>query len=248
MNKPKHWKLPSHHHGVVLFNANDKYYLTFSSVTSMYFWYKQAPKPLHYNEVIRKEVPRKFFLDIDDEPDIGRIQDCVSSLFGADNIIMFSTSPQRYHIVINNFHTTSHHTCKIIAKYIADVTQVSSIDMGCYASVKCLRLEGSCKKENGYIKYNISDSDTFLDGLITHITNNSKELSSTIPVIPKRITSIVTAFDDTVFRKRAVEGSITFFDRIRPSYCLQCKRVHNSENVFMIGHRFMCWRYYHAIQ
>lgn len=234
--KPKYWKLPTDG-DMILWSSAEKYYLTFSSAISMSYWYKQSTQR-YYNEVIRKNVPRKFFLDIDDEQNIDGIITVVAELFGKDNVIVFTTSPQRYHIVVNNYHTRSHHTCASIAQYIKQITQTSSIDMSCYSSMKCLRLEGS--RKDRYIKTLVTPH-SFLDGLITYVQKNSEELPSITPPRRSLPTNNNTTFDDA-FRIREVRNNIMYLDRIRPSYCDICKRIHDNENAAIINGKFMCWR------
>jgi hypothetical protein len=236
--KPKYWKLPTDGR-MVLWSSTEKYYITFSSAISMSYWYKQTTQ-CYYNEVIRKNVPRKFFLDIDDEQNIDGIISVVAELFGKDNVIVFTTSPQRYHIVVNNYYTRSHHTCASIAHYIQQITQSSSIDMSCYSSVKCLRLEGS--RKNNHVKTLITPH-SFLDGLITYVQKDYEELPSINP--PQRIfltKANNNAIFDDAFRIREVKKDIIYLDRIRPSYCDICKRIHDHENAAIIHDKFVCWR------
>lgn len=234
MDKPKFWKLPTD--GVmIIWSSTEKYYLKFSSAITMYHWYKNRVCP-RYNEVIRNNVRRKFFLDIDGEPNIDRIITVVNELFG--DAVVFRTSPNRYHIVALHYHTTSQYTCKWFAEYIKKIVDTNSIDMGCYTSVKCLRLEGSYK--DGYVKTMITNH-TFLDGLVTHINDDSEEL---LPIeTPKSISFYMNVDIDDAFVVREIKDNMTLLDRIRPSYCKICNRIHDKENAAIINGKFVCWRH-----
>jgi hypothetical protein len=234
MHKVKHWKLPTNGH-TVLWSSTAHYYLTFSSVSSMSHWYKQIPHP-HYNEVIRKDVPRKLFFDLDDEPDLNAVLAVLSEFF--DDIVIFCTSPNRYHLVVLGYYTTSHYTSKAIAQYFHDNYNITSIDMSCYASVKCIRLENSYK---GLYKKTKWTSHSFSDGLITCVQDDAEELNTSR--VPQKITVPRTLTDTTNFQVRKQCKNITYLDRIAPSYCKLCHRIHDNENAAIINDKFVCWRY-----
>lgn len=241
MPKTKYWSLPEGTDGIVVWNSTEKFYHSFVDATTLYYWYQRTPRR-DYHEVIRRHVPRKFFLDLDDEPNIDRIVQCTESIFGPGSVLLFETSPQRYHIVVKGFHTTSPHTWRIVAQHIEHMTKTSSIDMASYAEVKSMRLEGS--RKGIYTKRSLSGS-SFLDGLITHIPDDSEEIP---PIPPPERPSLPSTLPSTVdtlaFQTRNVSGNTVFLDRIRPSHCPQCQRTHYKENAAIINGRFVCWRYY----
>jgi len=239
--KVKHWKLPTDRDVTVLWSSAHHYYLKFSSVHSMSHWYAALQRP-QYNEVIRRDVRRKFFLDLDDEPDIERVLGSLKGMFG-DDIAVFCTSPQRYHLVMFRHYSTCHRTCRWLAEYVARRYQIASIDMSCYASVKCLRLEGSYKGAN---RKTSMSGHSFLEGLVTCVDDDAEELAlqppprAPVAVAPQGV-SVQWSLDD--FEVRTQQNGMVLLDRLRPSYCAQCQRIHDNENAAVIHGQFVCWRY-----
>lgn len=219
------------------------FFLEFSSITSMYQWYKAVPdKRCH--EIIRNG-PRKFVLDVDGDCNIDMITRCLENIFGdgADIVLYQSHGPAKtsWHVVVSNYYLEDHHHCK----YIASLIPGKSIDMAVYSSTQFLRMEGShkngrVKKRSGY--HELAPLSKFQEGLISCIDNATKMVVK----MPKPLVSHTALsggdYDKTAFRVRSQKGNTIFLDRIRPSYCAICKRMHDSENIAIINGRLICWR------
>lgn len=228
---------------VAVFSEN-VFFLEFSSIRAMYQWYSGIPnKTCH--EIIRR-APRKLVLDVDGDCNIDLITKCLASIFGdGANIVLYqSHGPVKtsWHIVVSNYYFQDHHYCK----YIASLIPSKNIDMAVYSSTQFLRLEGShkngrTKMRTGY--HTLTPLDTFREGLVSYI-DDAVEM---VIKLPKPLVSDTSSpsdldYDRSAFKVRSQRGNAVFFDRIRPSYCVICKRVHDSENIAIINGKLICWR------
>jgi hypothetical protein len=117
--------------------------------------------------------------------------------------------------------------------------------MAVYSSTQFLRMEGSHK--NGRIKlrsgcHTLTSYDKFQEGLISHI-DHCKKLVIQIPK-PQITTTSVVDYDTTAFKIRMQKNGITYLDRIKPSYCKLCHRIHENENIAITSTgKLICWRF-----
>lgn len=223
--------------------SENVFFLEFSSIGSMYHWYKSVPdKRCH--EIIR-DASRKFVLDVDGDCNIDMITRCLENIFGDDaNIVLYqSHGPVKtsWHVVVSNYYFEDHHYCK----YIASLIPGKSIDMAVYSSTQFLRMEGShkngrVKRRSGY--HELTPLSKFKEGLISCIDNAIKMVIKMPKPVALSTTPSDADYDKTAFRVRSQKGNAIFLDRIRPSYCTICKRVHNSENIAIINGKLICWR------
>jgi hypothetical protein len=224
--------------------SNNVFFLEFSSIRAMYQWYKCIPsKTCH--EIIR-HAPRKLVLDVDGDCSIDLITKCLIRIFGDDaNIVLYqSHGPVKtsWHIVVSNYYFKDHHYCK----YVASLIPAKNIDMAVYSSTQFLRMEGSHKNgrtkvRDGY--HALTSLEIFREGLVSCI-DNAVEMVIKLPKAPVLDVSSSSNidYDKTAFRIRSQKGDAIFFDRIRPSYCTICKRIHDSENIAIINGKLICWR------
>lgn len=243
--KQKHYRLSDLKQdtfAIAVFSEN-VFFLEFSSLSSMYHWYRSVPdKRCH--EIIRSES-RKLVLDIDGDCSIDMITKCLENFFGGDaDIILYqSHGPIKtsWHVVVANYYFENYNYCK----YVASCMPSKNIDLAVYSSTQFLRMEGSHK--NGRVKmrtgyHGLSPLSKFKEGIISCTDDATKMVIK----IPKPAVSNASAeevdYDKTAFKVRSQNGHVIFLDRIRPSYCAICKRVHDSENMAIINGKLVCWR------
>jgi hypothetical protein len=220
------------------------FFIKFVNIKSMYDWYSTVPNKCCH-EVIRTPS-RKLVLDIDGECNIDIILKCLKKLLGEDASIAtyHSHGPAKtsWHLVVTNLYFEDHHHCKYIASLIADYSK--NIDMAVYSGVQFLRMEGSHK--NGRTKlrtghHALSPYATFKEGVVSCI-DNCRRVTMKIPKMPTFVNKNVN-YDATAFKIRSKRGGITYLDRIRPSHCNLCNRVHDHENIAITdAGRIICWR------
>lgn len=89
-------------------------------------------------------------------------------------------------------------------------------------------IDDACEAAQESIKYDIGEKIEDINQILDRLDNSTKtELSSNF-----------------VFRK--VQGNIIYYDRIKPSYCSICKRIHENESVYLLVNsgqiKFKCMR------
>lgn len=249
--KRKHYRLSDLKNStfaVAIFGSN-VFFVEFVSLRSMYDWYISVPdKRCH--EVIRSSN-RKLVLDIDGECNVDIIIKCLKKILGDDTHVAtyHSHGPVKtsWHLVVTNCYFEDHHYCKYIISIL--INQVGligkNIDMAVYSSVQFLRMEGSHKNERVKLRssyHAISPYPTFREGLISCIDRCRKVTMAIPKLIPVASLSTVE-HDTTAFKIRLQKGNITYLDRIRPSYCKLCERIHEHENIAITNAgQLICWR------
>jgi hypothetical protein len=117
--------------------------------------------------------------------------------------------------------------------------------MAVYSNVQFLRMEGSHKNERVKLRsghHALTPYPIFKEGLVSCI-GGCKKLTIKIPKPPASVNIAVVDYDATAFKVRSRKNGITYLDRIRPSYCSLCDRVHDHENIAVtdVG-KVICWR------
>ena len=243
--KKKHYKLSDlkdSTFAVAIFGDN-VFFVEFSNLRSMYHWYTSIPNKCCH-EVIRTPN-RKLVLDIDGECNIEMVIKCVKKILGDDaHVVTYqSHGPLKtsWHLVVANYYFDDHHHCK----YIASLLPAKNIDMAVYSSTQFLRMEGSHK--NGRIKLRtgchvLTSYDKFQEGLVSHI-DHCKKVAIQIPKPRISPTTTSVDYDTTAFKIRIQKDGITYLDRIKPSYCKLCHRIHENENIAITSTgKLICWR------
>lgn len=230
-------------------------YVGFSNYTTLYHWYINTPDK-YYHEVIRDNYSHKFFIDLDNcNSDITIILLELKNIFGKDfSYTVFEShgiNKFSHHIIVHLLIPTLNHS-KYIAKILIDNLPVhisSCIDTSIYNHNRSLRIEGSIKDYR--VKYNImypkhiSPAKEFFDGLVSYNTGY-EEMVFNIPDIfynNCRNTISVDMIDLNNFKVRKQDYKYVYLDRIAPSYCHICERVHDKENAAIDqNNNFICWR------
>lgn len=177
-----------------------------------------------------------------------------------------------YHIVVSGVAFESPGCCSMVSNLIMEKVNekipriVPFIDMDTYKSLQMLRLEGSTKYLNYRWKYvlgydKISTLKSFKKGLISYTKNCitvdtdlvvqlALDLGiyySSLPTLERynsteSIVSNINLYDDNIFTKREVRGNMTILNRVRPSFCKECQRIHENENPYMVNGKIYCRR------
>lgn len=224
-------------------------YLMFESCDSFYSWYRHIPDiQKTFFEVIR-EGTQKFRIDIDDYvEDIDFLVSRVRTMFlayGLENprILLYDIE-KSYHLVLSNYSFISNKHCESLARIIL---KEFNIDMGVYKKTQHFRIEGCTKYGQKRWKRRVGrtlTSESFHEGIISDVRNTNKIMSELIPrVYNNEVGKRADIGVPLDFKIRRTEGHVVFLDRIRPSFCLQCKRIHDNENAYIYKNNFYCWRW-----
>jgi len=230
-------------------SSNGRSYIKFDSCDSFFSWYQSIPKDKRtFFEVIR-EGWQKFRVDIDERVEnIDLISDRIKiilKMYGIKlpKIIVFDIETS-YHLVLSNYVLSQYH-CKMLAGVISKVV---NIDMGVYSKLQHFRIEGNTKygqrrwKERTREPLNL---ENFHEGVITS-RRNTRIVQIFIPMeINVQVKGINVGENiPRGFKIRKTVHNMVILDRVRPTYCNQCRRVHNKENGYMIDKKFFCWRFH----
>lgn len=225
-----------------------------------------------YNEVINDQFSmQKFKLDIDGRigtSEMEYVLRAIRKIFRKltkvckPDILVYDISTS-HHIVVANlcFSATS---CEMLANAVCEKVSkrnpivASLIDTAVYKKLQMFRVEGSTKYAQRRWKYitntkELSSLEIFKKGIISYVdecyyVDNDKVVDvmldmnvyqpghepekkkGGVKIIPKE------------FVVRKMIDNLTVLDRITPSFCDTCKRVHDKENAYMVGQRFFCRR------
>lgn len=229
-------------------------------------WYDFHQKDCMIAEVILDQ-PQKLRFDIDGievnelarniiKELISKVQEYFPTL---TPIIYNSCGPKKtsYHLVFNGGFFPNHKAAYTAATWITrQISSTSLIDLSVYKTTQLFRLEGCTKKDQNRYKYRETPVTSWREGWITYgdhpflSTPSPQPLPPSLPppfVQTKDITAIVfgtyvwTMGED--FRVRAYQGDLVLLDRIRPTYCPACERIHEHENPYiLLNKRLFCCR------
>jgi hypothetical protein len=235
---------------VVFYMGEKKIFYEFDNVELFINFYIPF-KHKHFYEVIREEY-RKIIIDIDIPLSIDVINNIANYvkdlIFYCSGIIcepvLFSTSINKYHIVIPNFYF---HVS--ISKYIVNCIDPYNnfIDKCIYKNVQFIRLEGSSKFEKNYCKY-VYGTSAISVKFINHLISTGPGILVNGQIktrIYKGINNNQNIYNiPPHFRIRYQYKTYILLDRLFPAYCKICKRQHDKENAYMIYNDNNGWNMY----
>ena len=248
-------------------------FAAFMSLQALEDWYRRlSPIDRTLSEVVRQDT-RKLVLDVDNPPpdvaalmwmyDFERhITSRIAYIFnkldiGSPNVIVYDIcdcTTISYHVVVSNF-SFSAATCRGLCHLIsAGQVWEALVDTGVYKRTQNIRMEGSTKYGERRWKQrcgadSCEPSPNFVEGLISVTSNTIKDrisiecstASDTLRTIQNTRESSVWTHNFKI--RKAIKGCI-YLERTNPGLCIQCKRVHTSENAIITEHSgFLCWRY-----
>ena len=234
-----------------------RYYMKFISHLTFYSWFITVPdNERTLSEVILHEHGgQKFRVDIDENVDnIDFVEEKIKTMLtniGIEkpSLLVFDIETS-YHIVLTNYYFMSNRQCRTLAMYLA--TEISGIDTGIYNKLQHFRLEGCTKYGQTRWKRRTRGTMTmnnFHEGVISSI-EDTKVCTIIIPdnKKPKNISrsrmSSVEISSYPEFSIRWTSGHLVVLDRISPSYCKQCDRVHDNDGAYLLRGIFHCRRKY----
>lgn len=155
-----------------------------------------------------------------------------------------------FHIIVNELYVETPAVIREITKELIGMvpkTIRGFIDIGVNKSTQNFRMLGNCKRDGLYLRMKIADKlvpsrDEFMTSLITNIDGCklfSMELGTAcVPAAP------ITCDQEMILREicsrvqghsvRKIHRGIVVFDRLAPSHCEFCDRVHHKDNTLMV--------------
>jgi hypothetical protein len=241
-----------------------KMFTSFKNYDELYNYIKTLQDPQHLYEYIRGPRKPYFDLDISAKDDHERIlsdvMEKLSSIIKINlnrDVLIYSSHDENkkgYHIVIDNYYVNNHLQTKWLAKQI----NIKYVDLAVYSSAQQFRLLGSSKIGTNRIKkfmnkwkykgeiityYTNPDTYTMLKSSLVSLIDGCELLDvPNIDVDNKIIYSededilkiLYNYLHDIPFKIRHRKGNVIVLDRIKPSYCNICKRIHEHENGYVI--------------
>lgn len=244
-------------------------YLVCDTIEEFYKYYSdKRPCSRMYNEVINDNWRKqKFKLDIDGRigsMEMEHVLRTIRKIFRKltkirPDILVYDISTS-YHIIVTNICFPSSMCCEMVANAIAEkLSTVSSlIDLGVYKKLQMFRIEGSTKYKQRRWKYvdgskELSDLDIFKKGIITytndcHVIDEDRVVDIMLdmhiyaPETQHKVPVSNRMYIPKEFTIRKTINGLIVLDRIQPSFCEVCKRIHDNENAYMVGRKLHCRR------
>lgn len=232
-------------------NMSGRCYLKFDSCESFYLWYSDMPQyQKSFFELIR-EHEQKFRIDIDEKvDDIYALRELITKKFiqvGIDDPkLLIYDIEKSYHMVLTNYSFPTYNHCKYLGFL---VSEIYNIDTGVYSSIQHFRIEGCTKYGENRWKKRMANIPTNIENFHEGIISSTKNVQSVTFTIPQLspVDTISNNRNNGIiplgFKIRWKDGLLVVLDRVYPSYCIRCKRVHDKENAYMVNGVFYCYRY-----
>lgn len=234
-----------------------KQYYHFNNAIEMLSWYLSIPDDMRFhNEVIfdttqkmRLDIDSKELLPLDQWNKILKTCHLLMKKYTKDgNLAVFDMSDdtkKSCHMICTNRAFESNEACKELCMKIRSEMEdlAKYVDTSVYNKIQHFRMYGSRKPNTQRYKIcTFSDEPNFT---IMHTLLGFTEGLEIIKVdIPDKPTSdaIVNSPIEVISKWchiRHVDGNRIDLTRTKPSYCETCKRIHESENPFLvIGYKY----------
>lgn len=241
---------------------NKRYYTIFESVDSLEEWYRQlSDEERTCHEVVTGER-RKLIIDIDGEEDdmyefydfarhiVSRIRSVFIDMeIGVPDVLVYDMCSEfkiSYHAIVTNM-AFSANTCRGLCAIISH-GQIwkNLVDYAVYKHVQHIRIEGSTKYgQRRWKNINEEDERTCCNKSLVSKNFQKSLLSNVCGIMHPSVEYIIKfTLKETVpflcqseilknFKVRRVSENRVFLDRIRPSMCIKCNRVHMRENAMI---------------
>lgn len=232
-------------------NFKTKRYEQFPSYEIMWKAYSMIPNPLKYHNEVIFEGPQKMRIDIDcnevisDDEWIKCLKECYNvfkEVTNQGNLVVYDMSDEykrSCHMIcydkayINNIYCKT--LCSLIMSKI-DNNYAKYIDENIYGKLQHFRMELSYKYGTNRCKIRThTDNNTwhYSHGLIGYVEGlDIIGVSIEVPNYIHCDTDIVVKSNWCSVRK--VNGNMIELTRHNPSYCYSCRRIHESENPYLI--------------
>jgi hypothetical protein len=217
-----------------------KQYSHYTKVEDFWSWYSTL-HVRHYNEFI-EHGPQKMRLDIESHVMVkdwnSIILKCYTTmkeLINNAKLVVYEMSDNEKHschIICYNVMFDNNDACRELCNKIIQHTGINFIDIGVYGKRQHFRLEGSCKpyaKRCKLVTHTDAEEFDYRHGIITY----SSGCTSCKVSIPKEIQCPYIVMLEWCV-PISMKGNIIQMRRIKPSFCDRCKRVHDSENPYIV--------------
>ena len=237
-----------------------------------YYSAKRPCSRMYFEVINDEFSPQKFKLDIDGyigttemKYVLKIIRKILRKLVKEKPEILVYDISTSHHIVVANlsFSATS---CEMLANAVCEKvskrypTVASLIDTVVYKKLQMFRVEGSTKYAQHRWKYlantkELSSLEDFKKGIISYVDEcYHVEEEKVVDVMldigtyypagrdPERKKSSNRGVIPREFVVRKTMGNLIVLDRIFPSFCNICKRVHDNDGAYIVGQRFFCRR------
>lgn len=233
-------------------------------------YYKMDNNSRYFHEIIYDREQR-FHMDIDGKDEyakhnkryiLNNILGIVKEVYKEKNLdykfVVYTTfrDNMSFHIVDTKYYLTNSNACMNLYNIILqklDTKMHKYIDDNMYKGDHSLRIPLSCKYEDNlpklqiipryYVELNYSLVSYVSTAIHTDVFDSNIPkpicLQSTYPYDIKQI--------DENFKIREQNGNLIILDRIKPSYCNICNRVHDNDNAYLLykngKYNFYCYRH-----
>lgn len=230
-------------------------FLSFDSFDRFVRYYERLTHKRHH-EIIRGKQKPHFDIDIvgttDPDEVLDRFFDALCRALAVrgideDAILVFTSSDEvkhSYHVIVDGWYCDDYRVMTAFYDEVVGGSLFAEHIDRLYKKTHSLRILGSVKKGTQRVKEACQDS-TLLQSLVTY-TVGCRRLEVDVP--PPTIDDPVDLSKDVVeqivfllsrrekgnFTVRRVQGSLVYLDRRRPSFCAVCRRVHESENAYVV--------------
>jgi hypothetical protein len=219
------------------------------------------PPELCLCEVVVDDTARPFVdFDQDVHKDIDSIDAAIRTHFmqtySMDVTVKWKWSykeTRRWHCIVSGvyFYRCWTQCCIRMMEHVSTLMNGLEYDASVYRSNSCLRMVTQCKYEDGeYIKRLYPHEKCHIDALFITPNDNDKRIEQREGVAPKRNIEHIDIHSSFQVPRGlvaidAMEGLVRL-KRIYPSICPLCKRLHTSENAYVIIRggtaEFRCYR------
>lgn len=260
-------KIPEIHtpNDIIIQHSGCKMYTRFERYMEFEKWYINLPRIRRvFYEVILMDDSQKLKLDLDGP---ANIKDAISDIkyffqknsLDLPNIIVYNicglskgSKKSSYHIIVSSHFFENADSVEIFIRKLCKSSQktwTDYVDRSVYKKTQSFRLEGSTKDGEYRWKYKMNEQciDTsMLPGIVkVYDRSHMIELKINIPISPKVAYRERQISIPDGFKIRFKQGSLVTLDRIYPSYCTLCHRIHNQENGYMYNNTYMCFRFFY---
>lgn len=227
---------------------------------------------MHFEVINDSFSPQKLKIDIDGrigDDEMAYVLKVMRRLFRRltklckPELMVYDISTS-HHVIVANVCFPTAACCEMLANVVCEKVAkryplaASLIDVGVYKRVQMFRVEGSTKYGQRRWKYldgekELSPLETFKKGIVSYVEDcHFVDADKVLDVVlesgtyqpmenkPKSRGTIRSIPKEFVVRK--VVDNLIVLDRIAPSYCNICKRVHDNDGAYLANGKFFCRR------
>lgn len=253
------------------FSCEPRMHLHYHSIDDFINHYKSIhPSHRMMMELIRNHKQR-MRIDMDFKPKSTYTKDTwkelicqVCTLLKSQKILVFNMSDSfkwsTHLVVVDKWMNTADECLNLFEDIVSQLTNDNdkqALDKSVYKHVQYFRIEGSSKDIIGNRRKKLTSiwdgkelqSSKSLSIKVSTLISHPNYLESYVE--PPKVIPIRTSISNHPiitevplgFKVRKVVDNLIILDRVIPSWCTICKRVHDNEGAFMYNEQFYCRRY-----